>query len=54
MYILKNTKSDIDTVIIIKSTCNSRRDTENSENHNESELTKITALQPLKTLMPLS
>ncbi|CAC5392592.1 unnamed protein product [Mytilus coruscus] len=40
--ILENTKSDIDTELIIVPTCNSNRDTENSENNNESERTKIT------------
>ncbi|CAC5385760.1 Uncharacterized protein K02A2.6 [Mytilus coruscus] len=40
--ILENTKSDIDTELIIVPTCNSNRDTENSENNNEYERTKIT------------
>ncbi|CAC5424360.1 unnamed protein product [Mytilus coruscus] len=40
--ILENTKSDIDTELIIVPTCNSKRDTENSENNNEPERTKIT------------
>ncbi|CAC5359993.1 unnamed protein product [Mytilus coruscus] len=40
--ILENTKSDIDTELIIVPKCNSNRDTENSENNNESEPTKIT------------
>ncbi|CAC5419148.1 unnamed protein product [Mytilus coruscus] len=40
--ILENTNSDIDTELIIVPTCNSNRDTENSETNNESERTKIT------------
>ncbi|CAC5395124.1 unnamed protein product [Mytilus coruscus] len=40
--ILENTKSDIDTELIIVPTCNSNRNTENSENNHESERTKIT------------
>ncbi|CAG2241267.1 unnamed protein product [Mytilus edulis] len=40
--ILEITISDIDTEFITVPTCNSNRDTENSENNNESEQTKIT------------